>query len=267
MENINFLITDVIRAFKRQNVVGWHVENISYKKAYTMALVLDGNAEYRIGAQTYSVQKNDLIIFSPQTTRSGKASPDLPWSFTTVLFHMDLNEEAEKLFHKSILIYSNTGDAYRKLFAEVHRTWISKDPLYQVKCKMLVTEILYKVFVSDLPYQNVSHIEKLEQARMTIQENFRNDLSVEALASSVGISVSYFRRLFQEVYGCPPMQYIINLRIEHARDLLLSQEVNVTEAAHLSGFNDIYYFSRLFKKKTGLTPSALLGHAAGYVAR
>ncbi len=51
---------------------------------------------------------------------------------------------------------------------------------------------------------------------------------------------------------------IINLRIENARDLLLSGEVNVTEAAELSGFEDIYYFSTLFKKKTGTTPTQLL---------
>ena len=106
--------------------------------------------------------------------------------------------------------------------------------------------------------QKVPHIKRLEKARNTIQENFRQDLSVEKLAESIGMSVSYFRRLFHEAYGCAPMQYIINLRIENARDLLLSGEVNVTEAARLSGFEDIYYFSTLFKRKTGSTPMELL---------
>ena len=50
---------------------------------------------------------------------------------------------------------------------------------------------------------------------------------------------------------------ILYLRIENARDLLLSGEVNVTEAARLSGFEDIYYFSTLFKRKTGSTPTEL----------
>ena len=54
------------------------------------------------------------------------------------------------------------------------------------------------------------------------------------------------------------MQYIMNLRIENARDLLLSGEVNVTEAAQLSGFDDIYYFSTAFKRKTGFAPTKLL---------
>ena len=50
----------------------------------------------------------------------------------------------------------------------------------------------------------------------------------------------------------------MNLRIENARDLLLSGEVNVTEAAQLSGFDDIYYFSTAFKRKTGFAPTKLL---------
>jgi len=258
MDNINFRITDVTRVIERQHAVGWNVENMYYEKEYAMVIVLDGQTEYVINGQNLLVQKNDLIIFSPKLLRSGKTSPDHPWSFITVLFRMDLNAQAQNFFNKSLHIWNNVNDSYRKLIIEVRKSWISKDPLYEVKCNMLLTEILYKLVSSYLPYQNMPYTEKLEKTRMIIQEDFRTDLSIEELAKSIGMSVSYFRRLFLEVYGYSPMQYIINLRIENARDLLLSQEVNVTEAAQLSGFNDIYYFSRLFKKKTGLMPSSLL---------
>ena len=101
-------------------------------------------------------------------------------------------------------------------------------------------------------------MEQLEHARRVMQEHFREDLSVESLAESADMSIAYFRRLFVKAYGISPMQYLMNLRIEHARDLLLSGEVNVTEAALLSGFDDIYYFSKVFKTKTGRTPSDLI---------
>lgn len=267
MENISYRITDVTRIIERQTATGWKVENLCYEKEYALVIVLDGETEYRINEQTYLAQKNDLLLFSPKIMRSGKTSPNNPWSFITVLFCMELNEHAQQFFNKSIHIWKKTNDSFRKLFTEVRRSWISKDPLFEVKCNMLVTEILYKLVSSDLPYKNTPHIKKLERARMVIQENFRNDLSVEELARSVGMSNSYFRRLFLEVYGYSPMQYIVNLRIENAQDLLLSQEVNVTEAAQLSGFNDIYYFSRLFKKKTGITPSALIKSASDQSVR
>jgi len=258
MEHVDFQITDVICTLERQHAEGWHIETMYYEKEYVLVIVLDGEAEYTIYGEKYPVKKDDLILFSPNLLRSGITSPDHPWSFISVVFRMDLNEEARTYFNKSILIWNNVSDSIRKILTEVRRTWIGKTSLFQVKCKLLVTEIIYDLFISAMPYQNVLHIRKLEKARTMIQENFRYDLSVEKLAESIDMSCSNFRRLFHEAYGYSPMQYIMHLRIENARDLLLSGEVNVTEAAHLSGFDDIYYFSRVFKNKTGFSPSKLI---------
>ncbi len=258
MEQFDFRITEITRVIERRNASGWHVENMQYKNEFVVVIVLDGETEYIIDREKYLARKNDILIFPPGILRSGRTDSKNPWSFISVIFRMDLNEEAKEYFNKSILIWRNSGDSLRKLFVEASHAWTGKNPLFQVKCCMAATEILYKFLLSEMPYHKVPHIKKLEKARNTIQENFRQELSVEELAKSIDMSVSYFRRLFHEAYGCSPMQYIINLRIENARDLLLSGEVNVTEAARLSGFEDIYYFSTLFKRKTGSTPTELL---------
>lgn len=258
MGNLDFRIREVTLVIESQNATGWHVENISYDTEYVMVIVLDGETEYIINDRKYLARKNDLIIFAPKLVRTGHTNPMQPWSFISIIFRMELNAEAQEFFDKSILIWNKVGDSLRKLFFEASRAWTGKNPLFQVKCNMLATEILYKIILSDMPYHKVPHIKKLEKARTMIQENFRSDISVEELAKSIDMSVSYFRRLFHEAYGYSPMQYIMNLRIENARDLLLSGEVNVTEAARLSGFEDIYYFSTLFKRKTGNTPTQIL---------
>lgn len=258
MEDINFRITEVTRIIHRTNSAGWRVENLYYEKDYVIALVLDGETEYIINDKKYLVQKNDVILFPPKTMRSGQTDPQHPWSFINITFRMKTNESADTYFNKSIQVWKNAGDAIRKHFQEASGAWTGKNPLYQVRCSLLATEILYKMILSEMPYQKLAHIKKLEKARNMIQENFRNEISIEELAASIDLSVSYFRRLFHEAYGCSPMQYIINLRIENARDLLQSGEVNVTEAALSSGFEDIYYFSTLFKRKTGSTPSQIL---------
>ena len=258
MENLNFRITEITRVIERQNTTGWHVENIQYKDEFVVVIILDGKTKYIVDGHEYLAVKNDIFIFPPGVSRSGRTDSKHPWSFISIIFRMDLNEEAKEYFNKSILIWRNSGDSLRKLFVEASRAWTGKNPLFQVKCCLTATEILYKLLLSEMPYHKVPHIKKLEKARTTIQENFRQDISVEELAESIDMSVSYFRRLFHEAYGYSPMQYIINLRIENARDLLLSGEVNVTEAARLSGFEDIYYFSTLFKKKTGSTPTGLI---------
>ena len=135
--------------------------------------------------------------------------------------------------------------------------WEGKNPLFSVKCKSLISDILYELIRSSLPHKKVPHSKELESARTYIQANFRNKISIEALAERIGLSVSYFRKIFTEAYGQSPQQYIISLRINTAYDLLESGEVNVSEAATLSGFDDIYYFSTLFKKQTGFSPSKL----------
>lgn len=255
MEKIEFRITKICHIIERRNAAGWHMSNIC-SKHYVIVFVLDGEAEYSIGGEPHLLQKNNMYIFSPNLLRSGKTDPQNPWSFISIMFDMELNEEARNFFDRSILAWHNMG-TYQKLFSEASKAWTGKDPLFKVKCSMLLTEIVYQLFLSNLPHQNTPHTKKLEYARSVIQQNFKNEISVEELAKSLDMSVSYFRRLFHKVYGYSPMQYIMNLRIENARDLLLSGEVNVTEAAHLSGFDDIYYFSRLFKAKTGVSPSKL----------
>ena len=258
MEHVDFLVADVCFTIERHRAEGWHHETMYYETEYVMVMVLDGETEYTVQGEKYPVKKDDLILFSPNLLRSGITSPQHPWSFISVVFRMELNEEARIYFNKPILIWHNIPDSIRKLFTELRHTWTSKAPLFQVRCKLLVTEILCDLFLSTMPYQNIPHIKKLEKARTVIQENFRYDLSVEKLAESIDMSYSNFRRLFHEAYGYSPMQYIMHLRIENARDLLLSGEVNVTEAARLSGFDDIFYFSRVFKNKTGISPSKLI---------
>ncbi len=258
MENLDFRLVEISRIIERPNSIGWHVENICYDEEFVMTIVLDGETEYLIDDQKYLVKKNDVLVFPPKSLRSGKTNPQNPWGFIYIVFRMEMNEAARNLFNKSILIWNGVNDVIRKQFIEATKAWIGKNALYQVKCNLLTTEILYKLVLSDMPYHKVPHIKKLEKARALIQDNFRNTISVEALAESVDLSDSYFRRLFNKAYGCSPMQYIMNLRIENARELLLSGEVNVTEAAQLSGFDDIYYFSALFKRKTGYSPIQIL---------
>lgn len=87
-------------------------------------------------------------------------------------------------------------------------------------------------------------------------ENFDNsELSNEILASQSGISEIYFRRLFKEMFGTTPKQYILGLRIKKACKLLMESSASVSEIAEECGFSSVYHFCRSFKENTGLTPS------------
>lgn len=94
----------------------------------------------------------------------------------------------------------------------------------------------------------------IAKAKFIIQESFENNLDMVKLASELPMGYSRFRKTFKLMTGESPNQYHLNLRLERAKNLLLTTSLNITEIAHQTGFESVYYFSRLFKKKNGKSP-------------
>lgn len=89
-----------------------------------------------------------------------------------------------------------------------------------------------------------------------IEGNYQNpDLSNTELAEQCSISEVYFRRVFAEHYGMTPKQFIIDIRINKAKQLLSEGSLKINAVAALCGFSNQYHFCRTFKEKTGRTPT------------
>ena len=87
-----------------------------------------------------------------------------------------------------------------------------------------------------------------------IQENFRRELSLDDVSKEVNVSPYYFSKLFKEEVGENFIDYLTALRISNAKELLMRPVLSVREAGLQSGYADPNYFSRIFKKHTGMTP-------------
>ena len=96
---------------------------------------------------------------------------------------------------------------------------------------------------------------KVQQAREFLLARSAEDVKVEDLAKDLGLSYSRFRTLFRERTGSSPHQYLLSIRINKARDLLLYSKLTIAEIAETSGFSSAYYFSRLFQQKVGCAPT------------
>jgi AraC-like DNA-binding protein len=96
----------------------------------------------------------------------------------------------------------------------------------------------------------------IAHAKFILRENLETSLDMETLASELAIGYSKFRKMFKEATGHSPNQYHIDLRLDKARELLTATNLNVTEIAYQLGFESVYYFSRLFKKKNGVSPKS-----------
>lgn len=153
-------------------------------------------------------------------------------------------------FVQNVAHNEKIGGLFKKIFA----TWVSKKDGYYFESLSL----LYRIF-SELQKENHTpkqHSQKIAPAIEIIQNDFlKTEISISALAACCGMGESYFLRLFKEKYGMSPKKYIIQLKINHACDLLQMERYTVTQIAELCNFSDVYFFSRQFKDYIGITPT------------
>lgn len=96
-----------------------------------------------------------------------------------------------------------------------------------------------------------------------IHAHYHQTISMEMIANLFHYSTHYLSRVFKRKYGCSPMEYLVQTRMNQAKFLLNETEVTIRDIAYSVGYADMYYFSRLFKKQTGETPAQFKMHNLG----
>lgn len=125
----------------------------------------------------------------------------------------------------------------------------SSDELYQWLAKVLIrfNNSVFSIF-------EVKHSYLIKRITEYIKKNYMNKISLNDISNYTNLSVSYLSRIFNEEMGCNLNSYINRVRIDNAKLFLLNDVIPLTEAAYLTGFDDQSYFSKIFKKVTGVTP-------------
>jgi len=104
----------------------------------------------------------------------------------------------------------------------------------------------------------------IAKARFIIQESFESTIDMEKLARELPMGYSSFRKAFKQVTGESPNQYHLNLRLNRAKDLLMSTALKINEIADHTGFDSVFYFSKMFKKKNGVSPKFYRGNEENF---
>lgn len=146
--------------------------------------------------------------------------------------------------------------AVRSCFYKLENEWNKRGVAYMPECKSLLYKIVgltSRQLSSFLPSEKFARIEAGVEY---LHKNYlKNDFRLEDAAEISGISTRYFEKLFREKYGAAPKEYVISLKIERAKELLLNEKVLIKDIAIMLGYSDIYHFGKLFSAKTGYTPS------------
>lgn len=164
------------------------------------------------------------------------------WNFSFENYHFYNSDVVATLMNK-LLAISTSNDVH-------------KDVLVDLTLKELLIRIMQlqnTLTVRTPSTENTSN--RIGSVVAYIRENITEKLSVESLSRAVHMSKPSFHRAFKNELGVSPMEYVIRERINHAKRYLASTG-SIKEACFASGFNNLNYFSRIFKKHEGVTPGA-----------
>ena len=159
-------------------------------------------------------------------------------------------------YTEAFTVNAEANKKLQPLFENLLHIWISKKEGYYYKCVALFYEIiseLQKTVISYLPESKYKLIEK--GVDYLHAHCYDEEIDYGSLATLCGISYSYFKRLFTSRFGLPPVQYVTKLKTDRAKELLTTALYSVTEISRMCGFKNVYYFSRVFKNETGISPS------------
>lgn len=223
--------------------------------------VLDGNAEYIThNNEKIAVGKNDIMYIPKNCKYESKAS--ISECYCYIIINMDIidNTKSDIIFTNDLSIILNSNSSYyQNIFKEINNAYMIAGMASNIKCKYLVYEMLYHLaldlFKNEL---NLNKYSKIYPGILYLEENCYRSINMYELANASHLSISHFRRLFAAYFGMPPTEYINKLKIKKACELLKSGIYTVSEAAEEVGIANIYYFSRLFKKITGVSPKNMM---------
>ena len=133
---------------------------------------------------------------------------------------------------------------------------------YELKSRNIIAELWYTLAYNLHPAQSAGTAaasaglqeQRLKEMLSCIHENYRNELSVDKIASAANISRSECFRCFRSLIGKKPVAYLNEYRLKKAAELLIDTDMSVTEVCFSSGFNHISYFGKVFHKYYGVTP-------------
>lgn len=220
-------------------------------------LVHQGRIEWTIGSQQVSSQPGDLV-WCPRGVEwsARRVSPELV-HVTVVHFEAVFSGQLRyfEVFGMPVHIRPQRAGVFGRLMRAQCLFFKSAHPARALKLQALIFDLLHELFA----YRGTAARLNPEAALVMrvveyLQQNLHRPLTRAALAREFHLNAHSLAALFQRYTGQSPIDYLIRLRLEHARLLLRTTRLGIAEIAERCGYEDAAYFSRLFKQKHGLSP-------------
>ncbi|MGI6264582.1 MAG: AraC family transcriptional regulator [Acutalibacteraceae bacterium] len=215
------------------------------REYYLLHYVCSGKGRFTTGDRVYDLSGGQMFVVHPYETVFYEPDPADPWHYCWVGF--DTVMDLPALRDVSV---TDAGHA-EHIFRSIGMTDRSmRGCAYYIAGKVM--ELLSALAPVDGQESDVSFV---DSAVEYIRRNYNRPITVDDLAAQLHVSHSYFSTMFRQQTGMAPYQYLLEVRLRRAAELIAEHGCSVTEAAVSVGYGNIFNFSKMFKKRYGVSPS------------
>lgn len=220
---------------------------------HQLHFVFKGNFDAILNGEKFHVSQNNLFFIPAHSTYYAH-SKFPPYEYFAIYFNMDLPEES--VFSFPTVFVPKASEIYLNYYKTAEKIWRNKRFGYPLLAKALLYNLLQNMFSEYLSANFVSsNYPEIEDAVSYIERNYHSEnISIMKLAQISHTTPNHFISLFKKSFSLTPKQYINQLRINYASELLEFSSMTIDEISQKMGYSDVSYFSRIFKKTKGVSP-------------
>ncbi|HUX39981.1 MAG TPA: AraC family transcriptional regulator [Rectinemataceae bacterium] len=225
---------------------------------YQLIYVTHGSGIFETEGRRYDVRPGSAIMIFPGVKHFYRPDIDVGWTEYWVGFKGD---QIDSLYREGFLSPSRPffspglRDGILAHYKQIFDLVAGQEPLYQPKAAALILGLVAELLSCERKSVQPGHAEELvARAKFLMQERVDGEIDLNAISNELGVSTSHLNEAFKSYTSMTPYQYFISVKLGRAKELL-ERGLPVKQVAWDLGFQDEYYFSRLFKNKTGISPS------------
>lgn len=235
------------KSYEPQKTLPGHAHELAH-----FCFVLAGHYTEKLGSVTAERTPTTLIFYPPDTTHAEKHHTEGRHFLIECDSHRTDSLREYGIIMSEPVAYSSLSNS---LAARLYREFRNRDEFSPLALEALTLELLVEVLRRQRKHDERRTPKWLDDVKQILHSNFAEPPSLNSLADAVGVHPVHLVRVFRKFQNCTVSEYIRQLRIEQARQKILSSNESLVEIALSTGFADQTHFSRSFKQITGMTPS------------
>ncbi|MDG0812771.1 helix-turn-helix domain-containing protein [Cohnella rhizosphaerae] len=247
---------------------------------YLLVYVQNGRCRFWVDGKAYLLEQGDFCLIQPNSTTvlEGLSNTVTPFAHFDLFYHPErensfptkagqtvltsylhlLQPRLDELLGVSIpaKLQLRTASKFRDKFLQVVEHWQYRDPVMQLRAQSGMTELaimLLEQHLADRPSLRTPQL-TLNWITSYFSLHLDQNIGIEDMANRANLSPSRFNDVFKAQYGVTPHQYLLDMRIAHACDLLRNTDLSQEQIALYCGFADVHHFSKSFRRKLSMPP-------------